>query len=175
MKKLFLTAAIAVFGLVGANAQDSGFEAGVFVGAPIGDADGFSINAGATFGYYFEVIENLKIGGIVGVDHFFGKDYDYGSVTIEGDGATFIPIAASAKYTFAEQFFAGLDLGYDIGVSDGAGDGGFLYRPRVGWSTSMVDLYAYYKGISYSYDYGYGLGDATWSVGSVGVGAAFKF
>lgn len=119
----------------------------------------------------------LKIGGVTGVDHFFGKEYDYGTVTVDGEGATFIPIAASAKYNFTEKFFAGLDLGYAIGVSDGAGDGGFLYKPRVGFSLPMVDLYAFYKGISFDneYDYGFGTVSTSWTVGSIGAGAAFKF
>ncbi|SMC59483.1 hypothetical protein [Moheibacter sediminis] len=174
MKKLFLTAAIAVFGLVGVNAQ---FEAGAYLGAPIGDSDGASLNAGATFAYYVPIVEGLKIGGIAGVDHFFGKDYrgfDY-------PDATFIPIAASAKYNFNPKLFVGLDLGYAIGVSDGAGDGGFLVRPRFGFSLPIVDLYAYYKSISYSYDSPGNWNnndwdwDDTWNLGSVGVGASFKF
>jgi len=183
MKKLLFSAAIAVFGLVGANAQDSGFEAGAYVGIPVADVgDGTSLNIGATVGYYFEVIENLKVGGVIGYDHFIGKDEDIdtgmGVMTLDGVDAGFIPIAASAKYNFTDNFFAGLDLGYAIGVSDGAGDGGFLYKPRVGYSTERVDLYAFYKGISYKYnfDYGYGLsGSTTSTAGSVGVGAAFKF
>lgn len=183
MKKTILTAAVAVFGLVVANAQDSGFEAGAYVGIPVADvSDGTSINIGATVGYYFEVADGLKIGGITGYDHFIGKEeemtYMGTTMTVDGVDAGFIPIAASAKYNFTENFFVGADLGYAIGISDGAGDGGFLYKPRVGWSTSMVDLYAFYKGISYKYDFDYGFGatgSTTATAGSVGIGAAFKF
>ncbi len=183
MKKFLLSAAIAVFGLTGANAQ---FEAGAYVGLPIGDSDGFSFNAGATFGYYFEVIPSkLKVGGIAGVDHFFGKEYDFGNATIDGADATFVPIAASAKFNFTEKFFAGLDLGYAIGVSDGAGDGGFLARPRVGMTLPMIDVYLFYKHINFAYsddywddwyDDGYSWDwDTNWTLGSIGVGAAFRF
>lgn len=179
MKKLFLSAAVAVLGLVSANAQ---FEAGAYAGAPLGDSDGFSINAGATFSYLVEVVDGLKVGGTAGVDHFFGKEYDFANVTIDGEDATFIPVAASAKYNFNPKFFVGLDLGYAIGVSDGAGDGGFLARPRVGFSLPIVDLYAFYKNISYTYDYDYGNWDddwndwdSSWNLGSIGVGASFKF
>lgn len=178
MKKLLFSAMIAVFGLLNVNAQDSGFEAGAFVGVPVADVgDGTSFNIGATVAYYFEVMDNFKVGGLVGYDHFIGKEYDVAGMTIDGEDAGFIPIAASAKYNFVESFFAGVDLGYAIGITDGAGDGGFLYRPRIGWSTSMVDLYAFYKGISYKYDVPTGLGvsSVTATAGSVGIGAAFKF
>lgn len=83
--------------------------------------------------------------------------------------------ATSAKYSFG-QLFVGGDLGYAIGVSDAAGDGGFLARPRFGFSLPIVDLYGYYKAINYHWD---GPGDHHWdekhTLGSVGVGAAFKF
>lgn len=171
MKKLFFTAAFAVLGLLSVNAQ---FEAGAYVGAPIGDADGASVNLGGTFAYYVPIVEGLKIGGITGVDHFVGKDYR----GYEYPAATFIPIAVSAKYNFNPKLFVGLDLGYAIGVSDGAGDGGFLARPRFGFSLPIVDLYGYFKNISYSYDSPGnwdGDWDDKWNLGSVGVGASFKF
>lgn len=180
MKKLLLSAAVAVFGFMGANAQ---IEAGAYVGLPVGDSDGFSFNAGATFGYYFEVVPSkLKVGGVTGVDHFFGKEYDFGTVTVDGEDATFIPIAASAKFNFTEKFFAGLELGYAIGVSDGAGDGGFLARPRVGMSLPMIDVFLFYKHINFAYsddywdwtDDGYDW-DTNWTLGSIGVGANFRF
>ncbi len=177
MKKIIFTVLLSVMGLLGVQAQSGSFEVGPYLGAPVGDADGLSFNAGATFAYYFEVIPRLKVGGLIGVDHFFGKDYDWGDVTYESDGATFIPIAASAKFNITDKFFAGLDLGYAIGVSDGAGDGGFMARPRVGLSLPIVDVYGFYKNINYSWD---GPGDPdNWddgfNVGSIGVGAAFKF
>lgn len=182
MKKLFLTAAVAVCGLGILNAQDSGFEAGAYVGIPVADVgDGASLNIGATVAYYFEVGEGFKVGGLLGYDHFIGKDEEFdtgmGVVTLDAVDAGFIPIAASAKYNFTENFFAGADLGYAIGITDGAGDGGFLYRPRVGYSTSMVDIYAFYKGISYKYEVvAFGVNASTTATaGSVGVGASFKF
>jgi hypothetical protein len=182
MKKFLLATAFAVFGLMGAKAQS--MEAGPYLGIPVGDADGFSFNAGATFGYYFNVIpDRLKVGGVVGVDHFFGKEYDWGNVKVKGEDATFIPLAASAKFNFTERFFAGLELGYAIGVSDGAGDGGFLARPRIGMSLPMLDLFLFYKHINYAYsaknwdwdDDGYWDFDDNWSVGSIGIGANFRF
>jgi hypothetical protein len=184
MRKFLLATAFAVLGFMGVQAQNTSMEAGPYLGIPVGDSDGFSFNAGATFGYYFHVIpDRLKVGGVVGVDHFFGKEYDFGNMTIDGEDATFIPIAASAKFNFTERFFAGLELGYAIGVSDGAGDGGFLARPRIGMSLPMLDLFLFYKHINYAYsannwdwdDDGYWDFDDNWSVGSIGVGANFRF
>lgn len=174
MKKLFLTAAFAVFGLTALNAQ---FEAGPYLGAAVGDGDAHNLNVGATFAYYVPIVDGLKIGGITGVDHFFGKDEN----GWDWPDATFLPLAASAKYNITPKFFVGLDLGYAIGISDGAGDGGFLARPNIGFSLPIVDLYGYYKTINYSWDdpgddwNGPGDWDDSWNLGSIGVGAAFKF
>lgn len=186
MKKFLFATAFAVFGLMSTQAQNTSMEVGPYLGIPVGDSDGFSFNAGATFGYYFNVIpDRLKVGGIVGVDHFFGKEYDWNNVTIDGEDATFIPIAASAKFNFTEKFFAGLELGYAIGVSDGAGDGGFLARPRIGMSLPMLDLFLFYKHINFAYSDDYWddwynednlyNGNSNWSLGSIGIGANFRF
>jgi len=173
MKKLIFTAVIAVFGLAGLNAQSGHFEAGPYLGMPVGDGDIFGFNAGVTFGYYVQVVPRLNIGGVVGIDQFFGKNDD----GWEYPDATFIPVAASAKFNITERFFVGLDLGYAIGVTSAAGDGGFLARPKMGFSLPIVDIYGYYKAISYSYDWADHPTD--WdndlNVGSIGVGAAFKF
>ena len=176
MKKLLFTAAIAVLGFVGVKAQSGNFEVSPYIGVPVGDSNGFGFNAGALFGYYFEVIPRLKVGGTIGLDQFFGKNkngWDYAD-------ATFLPLAASAKFNITERFFAGLDLGYAFGITDAAGDGGFLARPRIGVSLPIVDVYAFYKTINFSvdepgdWDSPHDWND-NWNVGSVGVGAAFKF
>lgn len=176
MKKVILTFVLSLMGYVGLNAQQGSFEIGPYIGAPVGEADAYSVNLGATFAYYVQLAPKWQLGGLVAIDHFTGKDYKVGPVTYEGDGGTFIPIAVSGKFQITPQLFAGLDLGYAIGVSDAAGDGGFLARPRFGFSLPIVDLYGYYKAINYHWD---GPGDHHWdekhNLGSVGVGAAFKF
>lgn len=177
MKKLVMLGIILILGSTAANAQNGSFEVGPYLGAPIGDADGASFNAGANFTYYFQVIPKLKVGGSAGVDHFFGKEYEEYGYHFDKKDATFIPIAASAKFDITSRFFAGLDLGYAIGVSDAAGDGGFMARPRVGFSLPLLDVYAYYKSISYAYDWGDDIDgwDDSFTLGSIGVGASFKF
>ncbi|MFA5619032.1 MAG: hypothetical protein WDA08_01855 [Weeksellaceae bacterium] len=159
MKKFILSTAIAVMGLVGLNAQSTGFEAGAFVGFPMGDAgDLYSFNFGITAGYYWNVGEGFQAGVVTGYDNFSGKTVM--GYKVPAFGA--IPIAASAKYYF-DQFFVGADLGLGIGTSTGAGSA-FYYRPRVGYGMTSLDIYAFYKGYSNN-----------GSVSSIGVGAAYKF
>ncbi len=177
MKKLVLVLTLTFLSLTSATAQNGSMEVSPYLGAPVGDAEPFGFNAGATFAYYFDVIPRLKVGGLVGVDHFFGRDYRYRGNDFDKADATFIPIAASAKFNITDRLFAGLDLGYAIGVSDAAGDGGFLARPRFGFSFPIVDIYGYYKAINYRWDPNDGPEnwDDKYNLGSVGVGAAFKF
>src|SRR5690554_2519204 len=102
MKKLFLAAVVAVCGLTGVNAQSTGFEAEAYAGLPMGDIkDGASFNFGINAAYYWDVAESFKVGAMVGYDYFAGKD-DVKSIS-------YIPIAASGKYSF-DQFYVGLDL-----------------------------------------------------------------
>lgn len=169
MKKLFLTAALAVCALVGVNAQSTGFEAGAYVGIPVGDAGDFSsFNFGISAAYYWEVAPSFQLGLLTGYDYWAGKDYDVNingvNIKTEGVDLGFIPIAASAKYNFGGAMFGGIDLGYAIYVGDGEGDGGFMYQPKLGYSGASFDAFAFYKGIS----------DNT-TISSVGLGFMYKF
>lgn len=170
MKKLLLTAAIAVFGVVGMKAQSTGFEAGAYVGIPMGDVkDATSINFGISGAYYWDLAAGFQLGVKTGYDHWTAKEQTYTfmeeTIKVKGDDAGFIPIAASAKYLFSPSFFGGMDLGYAIYVGSGDGDGGFLYQPRLGYSHASFDAYGFYKGIS--------VDGGTFS--SIGVGFAYKF
>ena len=175
MKKLFLSAAFAVCALVGVNAQSTGFEAGAYVGIPMGDAgDSSNFNFGITAAYYWEIAPSFQLGALTGYDYWAGKEYDveyFDEATNtmhtrkEKFNAGFIPLAASAKYNFGGNLFGGLDLGYAIYVGDGDGDGGFLYQPKFGYSGASFDAFAFYKGIS--------VDGGTFS--SVGAGFAYKF
>ena len=169
MKKLFLSAALAIGCLVGVNAQSTGFEAGAYVGIPVGDAgDVSSFNFGITAAYYWDVAPAFKLGVLTGYDHWIGKTYkeEFMGTTLEFeiDDFGFIPVAASAKYDFGSSIFAGLDLGYAIYAGSGDGDGGFLYQPKFGYSGASFDAFAFYKGIS---------NDG--NISSVGAGFAYKF
>lgn len=184
MKKLFLSACLGLIGLVGVNAQE-GLKAEATVGATIGDgADAFGINFGAAASYLYPVMENLHVGGKVGLDIFGGKKVD--AVIIDGvavnsnlkaQNMTLIPITASAQYDFMDQFFAGVDLGYAISLNNDY-NGGFYFMPKGGWQNEFIQVFAYLKGISSKIDSD--IPDTAFSknfnnVMGIGVGAAYKF
>jgi hypothetical protein len=153
MKKIILTVA-AVFVLSFANAQDGGFKAGIHAGLPMGDIkDSFSFAVGLDLAYLWSISDKFQAGLTTGYAHYLGKSetVDLGggfSATYDTEDGGFIPLAATAQYSVAENFFVGADLGYAIGVSPSENKGGFLYQPKVGYQTEKFELYAGYKGIS---------------------------
>lgn len=147
MKKLVLIAVFALFGITASNAQ--GFNVGLNAAIPVGDADaayGFGVVLDAS--YLFPVNDVFHVGPASGVLHYFGKDFDTPFGTVEADDATFIPLAGEARF-YLEQFFFGAHLGYGIGVAPDGNDGGFYYRPGVGYMfTDTIGATASYSGIS---------------------------
>lgn len=158
MKKVTLLFALLLGGALCMNAQGD-FRAGVHVGPNIGDTSDFSsFNFGVDASYLFSVSDLFGAGIAIGYSSYPGKD-DY-------DNFSIIPIAASGRVGFAENWFAGLDLGYAIATEDAGGDGGFYYQPRIGWTMGTFDLFAYYQGISVK--------DSSFDVSGLGVGGAIK-
>jgi hypothetical protein len=138
MKKLLLIVVFIIFGFADSYAQGE-IKMGVNAGVPLGDADDYStFNFGADFAYLFGVADVFSIGPLVGYSHFLG----------EGDGVDshFIPLAASGRVGLSDAFFIGADLGYAIGIEDG-NDGGFFYRPKLGYDFGIISLIASYSGI----------------------------
>ena len=146
MKKLFLFAAVAVFGFT-MNAQE--FKAGVNVGLPIGDAgDLTTFNVTLDLAYLWEMSEEFDLGVATGYSHSFGDEVDFGFGTVEVDDFQFIPVAAAARYAVSDKFKVGADLGYAVGLNDG-NDGGFYYAPRVQYGVSeSLDVVLAYRGVS---------------------------
>ncbi len=166
MKKLVLAASVALFGLVGVNAQSTGVEGGVHIGIPVGDVSDLSgFNIGLDLAYLYPVSENFKLGIASGYDHFIGKDdfKDFG----------FIPLAVSAKFMPTQNFFVGADLGYAFATGDNW-NGGFYYQPKIGYSGALVDVFGFYKGNTSNREYG-NFSSNDINIGSVGVGVAYKF
>ncbi|MDM1522194.1 hypothetical protein HX088_02725 [Empedobacter sp. 225-1] len=170
MKKVLLTAAFAVAGMVGVSAQTTGVEGGVHIGIPVGDAaDYSSFNLGVDLAYLHPVASNVRLGIATGYDHFIA-DSDYKD--LEGEDYGFIPLAASAKFDVAQNFFLGADLGYAFATGD-KWKGGLYYQPKVGYSGANFDVYAAYKGLESKREF---LGrefDAASS--AVAIGFAYKF
>ncbi len=164
MKKLFIVAAFTLFGITTSNAQ--GVHLGANAAIPVGDADGgYGFGLALDFSYLFAVNDVFHVGPSASVLHYFGKEEDFGPITIENDDATFIPIGGEARF-WLEQFFFNAHLGYGIGVAPDGNDGGFYYRPGVGYMfTESVGAAASYSGIT--------VDGGTFS--SVNFGATFRF
>jgi len=169
MKKLLFLAAFAVFGLSNVNAQQ--FKAGIAGALPIGDFDDFNtFGIQADFMYLFDVAEGVQVGPIAGIAHYFGKDYDiefFGiTETVEGEDVTFLPIGATGRIMLGESFMLGADLGYAIGLAPDGNDGGFHYKPRIGYMVSENAMIGFtYSGVS--------LDGATFNALSLGVEFGF--
>jgi hypothetical protein len=165
MKKLILSVmAVCAFGF--ASAQEGGFKAGVNVGMPMGDvSDFYSLSVGAEVAYMYPISDEFQIGASVGYLTFMAKEYEIMGVTVKPDNAAFIPISAIAQYSFTENIFAGVDLGYAMGMAPDGNDGGMLYQPKVGYQTEKFEVFIGYRGIATE-------GTATTTVGA---GFAYKF
>jgi len=163
MKKVLIIAAVALVGF-SVTAQD-GLKIGANLGLPVGDAgdvSGFSIGIDAQ--YMFETAGEFDLGVAAGFTNAFGKTIGDSAFSIEIDDIQFLPIAGAARFNASEEVSIGADLGYALGINDG-NDGGFYYRPTVGYSISEnVEINASYSGIS--------LDGGTWS--TINLGALFS-
>lgn len=172
MKQFLIVSLMTLFGLNIAKAQNN-FEIGIIYGTTVNEVFGSrSGNIGGGVAYYFQPVENLRVGPMVLFDHFASNDQ-------YGIDASFLDIAASAKYNFIPALFGGLDIGYAVALEEGY-NGGFMVRPRFGWSTRITDLYIAYKGILATQDYyvdaDYDLNfSAVNSLSSITLGLNFKF
>ncbi|WP_432671617.1 hypothetical protein [Flavobacterium sp. SM2513] len=187
MKKLFLVAIATVGFVFSGTAQESQIKVGLDAGIPMGDIkDGSSFNLGANAAYMWTgVAEGLDVGAGVSYNTYFAKEIEYfdgfENVKEKGDNANFLPIYATANYSFTENIFAGADLGYAVGLTDGI-DGGFYYQPKVGYQTEMFEVFIGYKGLSSeqtaTFDDGFGGTasiTATTVFSSINVGFNYKF
>ena len=105
MKKLLLSAAIAVFAMSNINAQE--FKAGVNVGLPMGDIkDSYTLNIGIELGYLWEVSEQFKAGAIAGYSHYLGESIDFGEGSFENQLKNHTYVLAGYRIkTFAQWNF----------------------------------------------------------------------
>ncbi len=140
MKKIILLLVLTFIGFGSVFSQ--GLRLGVNAGLPVGDASDFtSFQLGADVAYMVSLAEVASVGPMVGYSHFFiDSEFE------DADDWQFVPIAASGRFNLL-ALALGLDLGYALGLEDG-NDGGFYYRPQVGFSLGPVGLIASYQGIS---------------------------
>ena len=155
MKKLLLLLLLTVFGTGQAYSQMD-IKVGVHGGIPAGDVDDFSsFTASVDAAYLLSLADIVEVGPLVGYSHFFGED--------DFDDFQFVPIAAAGRLGLPQSIFVGLDLGYAIALEDNW-DGGFYYRPQVGYNFLMVALVVSYSGIS----------DDNFNVSSINFGVEFN-
>lgn len=150
------------------NAQKGNFNAGINLGLPTGDAsDLYSFVLGLEANYLFDVTDAIQIGPSVSFVNYFGDNIDIiGGVNVDVKDISFLPIAAAVRFNASEKFVLGADIGYGIGVSPSGNDGGFYYRPLVGYNISeKVMLQLSYSGISING------GEAS----NIGLGAMYGF
>lgn len=158
MKKLILAAVVILsFGLTSASAQE--IKLGVHGGVPVGDAGDYSdFLLGASVSYLWSPTGVFQVGPKIGYEQFFVKD-EFGDTDV-----SFLPIAAEGRVSLGDVIFAGLDLGYGVGLNDG-NDGGFYYSPKIGFGFMSVKVIGSYS--SFSRDGG--------SASSVNAGVEFSF
>jgi hypothetical protein len=161
MKKLLCIALMAFVGSV--NAQEGQFNIGLNVGLPTGDAaDISSLSLSAEANYLFEISDTFQAGASVAYLYNIGKDINFAGFTATLEDFSFLPIAAAGRFAASEKFTLGADVGYALGISPKGNDGGFYYRPMVGFHiTEMMMIQASYSGVR-------GDGGSTFSNFSVG-------
>jgi hypothetical protein len=204
MKKLIILVAIVVFGFSNVNAQDDNGvnkvieqakSGGFYIGANLGfsfisdtnlspgasgDENFGSFNFGFDAAYLFGVIPNLEVGLLAGYTQFIanGQYENNNGVLVDFKDASFIPIAASGRYYFADRkFFGGLDLGVGINAS-GDAKTGFYARPKFGFNLNKITLIASFQSISGDQDYDNSDGTKLYSLNgfkSINVGVEYGF
>ena len=174
MKKLFLTGALALFGLMSAQKTDSGFRLGVNAGIPVGDFGKLTtFTAGVDLAYLYPLAENFRLGVATGYSHYFGKKTktDLILVTLKNEvpDVGIIPVAATAEFTLGDSnVFLGADLGYAFFTKKDFKNenGSFYYQPKLGYSfDKRHDLYFSYKGFTRN----------NANAGSINLGYAYNF
>ena len=174
MKKLFLTGALALFGLMSAQKTESGIRLGVNAGIPVGDFGKFTtFTAGVDLAYLYPLAENFRLGVATGYSHYFGKKTktDLILVTLKNEvpDVGIIPVAATAEFTLGNSnVFLGADLGYAFFTKKDFKNenGSFYYQPKLGYSfDKRHDLYFSYKGFTRN----------NANAGSINLGYAYNF
>ena len=174
MKKLFLTGALALFGLMNAQKTESGIRLGVNAGIPVGDFGKFTtFTAGVDLAYLYPLAENFRLGVTTGYSHYFGKKTktDLILVTLKNEvpDVGIIPVAATAEFILGDSnVFLGADLGYAFFTKKDFKNenGSFYYQPKLGYSfDKRHDLYFSYKGFTRN----------NANAGSINLGYAYNF
>ncbi len=173
MKKLILLAAFTVFGFCIATAQD-GIKFSLNGAYSLGDQDEVTAAAFTEYGFGVDVYKFWEIGPVsvgpgIGYHHFFGREITEGLITIEYDNFRFFTMTGSARFYILDELFFGGDVGYAMAL-DEINDGGFHYRPKVGYNIGAFTIHASYWSTEIDF-----FDDQSLRFSSLGLGVEFGF
>jgi len=150
MKKVIVSVIVLVFCSISMEAQQKqGVKLEGSLGIPTGDlSSSLVFGLGADLSYLFDVADSFQAGITAGYHNFFAKTDRSSPLALSGKGQDFqfVPLAASARYYVLDDFFVGADLGYSFVLIDEV-DGGFHYKPKMGYSFGLISTTLSYSGI----------------------------
>lgn len=171
MRKIVATLCLTLFTVFTVNAQE-GLKGAAFIGIPSGNAtDYFGMNYGINISYLYPVFENVRLGAMVGLDLFSGKNIP--NTNTKFRGASFLPVAVSGQFDLSSRFFAALDAGVEFSLNKDY-KGGYFYQPKGGWQDEFYQVYVYLKRTSTNMDKAPKYSDFS-GLTSFGLGVAYKF
>lgn len=144
MKKIIYLAFLAMS--LNVVAQTKGIGLGINAGIPIGNIeDSFSVAFGADVNYLYSITDEIDLGAATGLVFFNGKEVN----GVKPENKIYVPIAGSVRFNNdGESFFVGGDFGYAIGVSPDGDEGGFYFKPILGYNfNDTFSLNVFYTGI----------------------------
>jgi outer membrane protein W len=100
--------------------------------------------------YLFDITSTLQLGPSVGYHNFFGQGSSLPPVMGGGTAKDIqvLPISASARYYFIDEFFIGTDLGYGLHLDKSLeSESGFYFKPKVGLSWGPLSTILSYSSI----------------------------
>ncbi|MFB9052264.1 hypothetical protein ACFFVB_04160 [Formosa undariae] len=186
MKKIYLATVFTVLMVFGAFSQTvvrtttTSNQQTMYRALPNGH-DG--LNVGASFMLPIDVLSDYSSAGLAldinylypiapSINMGFATGYsvvynDYDGIFSESwfaEDVQFIPVSIATRYIPTSKVEFGADLGYAISLTDDLFDGGFYYRPVIGFNvTDLIQLNFSYTGVSNNRSW------VTWSTLNFGV------
>lgn len=155
MKKYFLIISVVVFSVASMQAQQKqGLKLEANFSIAVGEYSSATVfGLGADFTYLFDVASSLQLGPAVGYQTYFARGNSLPPAMSGGKEADiqFLPMALSSRYYLVDNFFLGADVGYGLGLNDG-NDGGFLYKPKIGYSLGLISTNLSFSGVVGEFD-----------------------
>jgi len=100
--------------------------------------------------YLFDIAGSLQLGPAVGYHNYFGQGNSLPPAMGGGraKNVQVLPISASARYYFMEDFFIGSDIGYGLHLDKNLdSESGFYFKPKMGLSWGPISTLLSYSSI----------------------------